>query len=673
MIPYFRDHVLRTYLLSRFRRIIGTSIDDPELKRSQLKAFSSQLPLLYLILISSCVSLSVTHHNIAPVELSVYIPILLCSLCVLRLAYLWRARSRDIPTEKIAGMLRSTLVVSGSVGLSFTIWALSLHPYGNAFAQAHVVFTIAITSIGCVFCLMHVRGAAALASASVIVPFAVVFGFRGDPNLTAMTISLALVSIAMLVVLFSNYRSFAGLALAKRDVLARQAETQRLNDENFRLANLDVLTDLPNRRRFFAEFEVVLEQARSYNMPFTVGLIDLDGFKPVNDLYGHSAGDRILVEVGRRLKRLHGPAVFFARLGGDEFGLIMEGLHTDDDIRQFGKSVCAALSEPYTFADVALQLSGSIGFAICSEPALATDHLLECADYALYHAKQASRGSAVLFSAELETKIRRQGMIEQGLRHADLDAELSLVFQPIYDVKQARTIGLEALARWNSPTLGDVRPDAFIAVAERAGMICQLTDVLLRKALAEAVTWPGDVRVSFNLSMLDIASMEAVERLVSIVKDSGIDASRIDFEVTETAVMHDFEQACAALRTLKSLGSSIALDDFGSGYSSLSYVHKLPLDKIKIDRSFIAEIETDPACRDIVKSVVDLCRNLKLACIVEGTETAGQLWAMTEIGCWLMQGYLFSRPMPPSQISEHLAIERRGHEAHVVQLSKYSA
>lgn len=632
--------------------------DNPELMRSQLQAFAKQIPLLYLILTLSTVALSYTHFDSAPIYSTVYIPAALCLVSLVRLAFWWNSRDMSVSAARARSLLQQTVIMTVVLGVCFTAWAFALFPYGNDFAKAHVAFYLGITVLGCIFCLMHVRIAALLVGAVVIIPFAVFFVSTGNPVLAAMALNLTLVAGAIILVLMANYRGFAELIAMQRDLVDKQAETQRLNDENFRLANLDVLTDLPNRRRFFAEFEVVIEQARSFGIPFTVGLVDLDGFKPVNDLYGHGAGDRVLVEVGRRLTSLPSPSAFIARLGGDEFGLIIEGKHSEKELRDYGKSICRTLAEPYALAESVVQMSGSVGFATCSNAETASEHLLECADYALYHAKQASRGTAILFSEELETQIRHHSMVEQCLRHADLENELTLVYQPIFDVKQARTIGFEALARWDSPTLGRVPPDTFIRVAERAGLIGRLTEVLLRKALVETYNWPVDLRVSFNLSMVDIASPEAVQRILAIIEASGVDPRRIDLEITETAVMHDFEQACAALATFKSIGLSIALDDFGSGYSSLSYVHKLPLDKIKIDRSFIAEIETDTACRDIVKSVIDLCRNLKLACIVEGTETAGQLWAMTEIGCWLMQGYFFSKPLAPDLVAAHLHTER---------------
>jgi predicted signal transduction protein with EAL and GGDEF domain len=261
----------------------------------------------------------------------------------------------------------------------------------------------------------------------------------------------------------------------------------------------------------------------------------------------------------------------------------------------------------------------------------------------------------MIFSKEHEIQIRQFASVEKCLRNGDLEKELSLAFQPIFDVTRGEAVAFEALARWDSPELGRVPPAIFVRVAERSDFITQLTQILLRKALACARSWPDDIRVSFNLSVRDIASPEAIMKIIAIVQDSGVSPQRIDFEVTETALMRDFDKGCECLKALKALGAHIALDDFGTGYSSLSYVHRLPLDKIKIDRGFIKDIETQPTCRDIVKTVIDLCRNLKLACVIEGMETKEQAQILFGLGGSLMQGYNFSKDMPADAVPAFLA------------------
>jgi predicted signal transduction protein with EAL and GGDEF domain len=251
-----------------------------------------------------------------------------------------------------------------------------------------------------------------------------------------------------------------------------------------------------------------------------------------------------------------------------------------------------------------------------------------------------------VFSAEHENRVRRASLVAQELKAAHLEDELYLEFQPICDVRERRMVGFEALGRWRSPKLGLVRPDEFIRIAERTDLIRNVTEVLLRKALAEAANWPAELYLSFNLSALDISSVPRSRRLLDIVGESPTPPERVHFEITETAVTRDFRQARASLALIKEAGCHVSLDDFGTGYSSLSYVHRLPFDTIKIDRSFVAEVDTDVASAQIIKSVIDLCRNLGLACVVEGVETEAQCEILTFLGARVMQGYLFGRPTP---------------------------
>jgi predicted signal transduction protein with EAL and GGDEF domain len=281
--------------------------------------------------------------------------------------------------------------------------------------------------------------------------------------------------------------------------------------------------------------------------------------------------------------------------------------------------------------------------------------LFERADFSLYYAKQKNRGTIAIYSKEHETAIKRSATITQMLREADLDAELTLSFQPIMSGLGARPSGFEALARWNSPVLGAVAPDVFIRAAEQCGIVSRITLVLFRKALAMACTWPDDVYLSFNLSAQDICSPSTITDMRQALIASGFPPERLVLEITESAVMQDFDRALFALDSFREFGATIALDDFGSGYSSLGYVKRLPIERIKVDRAFVMDIEKDKTARDIMKTIADLCRNLGLDCIVEGVETEAQYDLLAAAGCTGYQGYLFARPMRPDEVLRHIA------------------
>ncbi|MFM0754795.1 putative bifunctional diguanylate cyclase/phosphodiesterase [Paraburkholderia strydomiana] len=644
--------------LATLRQAFSGADTDPDLVRSQLQAVGRQIPLLYFILFVNTLAVTVTHVHSAPAWLSIYAPGALCTLCVVRCIRWWRARHRVLTHEKAVPEVRKLVWLSSSFGIAFTTWSLMLLPYGTAYEQAQVAFYMATTVVGCVFCLMHLRVAALLLLSIVILSFSTFLVFTGSPVFIAMAIDMTLVGLALAFIIELYHRTFSGVVYAQRELQASQEKTQRLSDENFRLASIDSLTDLPNRRSFFASLRALSEQALATGDGFNVGLIDLDGFKQVNDIYGHASGDLVLQEVGLRLLALAELGIFFARLGGDEFGVLAQHTQSNETLFELGQRICDSLSQPYRVAGNIAELSGTIGWAAFPDAGKTVTQVFERADAALYVGKESRRGTAVIFSTEHETRIRRSSLVTQELRHAELESELFLEFQPISDVVTMRTIGLEALGRWHNPRLGAVKPEEFIRIAERTEIILRITEVLLHKALAEVPHWPSELYLSFNLSAIDISTSARARRLIDIVAASGVPPHRVSFEITETALTRDFEQARSALTMIKQAGCRVSLDDFGTGYSSLSYVHRLPFDSIKIDRSFMTDVDSNSASKKIVKSVLDLCKNLGLECVVEGLETSSQAEVVKALGARAVQGYLFSRPMRSGAISGYLQAAR---------------
>jgi diguanylate cyclase (GGDEF)-like protein len=640
--------------IATLRQAFSGADTDTDLVRSQLQAVGRQIPLLYFILFVNTLAVTVTHVHSAPAWLSIYAPGALCTLCVVRCIRWWRARHRVLTPDKAVPEVRKLVWLSSTFGIAFTTWSLMLLPYGTAYEQAQVAFYMATTVVGCVFCLMHLRVAALLLLSIVILSFSTFLVFTGSPVFIAMAIDMTLVGLALAFIIELYYRTFSGVVYAQRELQASQEKTQRLSDENFRLASIDSLTDLPNRRSFFASLRALSEQALATGGGFNVGLIDLDGFKQVNDIYGHASGDLVLQEVGLRLLALAEPGIFFARLGGDEFGVLAQHTQSNETLFELGQRICDSLSQPYRVAGNIAELSGTIGWAAFPDAGKTVTQVFERADAALYVGKESRRGTAVIFSTEHETRIRRSSLVTQELRHAELESELFLEFQPISDVVARRTIGLEALGRWHNPRLGAVKPEEFIRIAERTEIILRITEVLLHKALAEVPHWPSELYLSFNLSAIDISTSARARRLIDIVAASGVPPHRVSFEITETALTRDFEQARSALTMIKQAGCRVSLDDFGTGYSSLSYVHRLPFDSIKIDRSFMTDVDSNSASKKIVKSVLDLCKNLGLECVVEGLETSSQAEVVKALGARAVQGYLFSRPMRSGAVSGYL-------------------
>ncbi|MFH6784687.1 MULTISPECIES: putative bifunctional diguanylate cyclase/phosphodiesterase [Methylobacterium] len=622
---------------------------NPDLMRAQMRVLRKQVPLLYVILAINSTAVAVTFHGMAPDSVTLYPLGILLTLCILRLGSWLRQRRAPIDEARVAAKLRLTVWLAGALAVGFIAWSIALFEYGDGYAKAHILFYVGTTTIACAFCLVHLRAAALLVMVTVNLIFGLYVSHLDSHAMRAIGLNLVIVSAALIFVIVTYARNFARL-------IGQQVELERLGRDNLRLANLDTLTELPNRRSFFASLEQALVGAASAGERVVVGLVDLDGFKPVNDTHGHGAGDAVLQETARRLREVVGEAGTVARLGGDEFGLVLPG--AADTAEAMGEAIRIALGAPFRLPHGgSAQIGASIGFATYPEAGTKAAVLVERADYALYYAKASGRGTAVLFTEEHERRLRTQSVIEQALRHADLSREMTLVFQPIVDVRRGRTVAFEALARWTSPDIGPVSPAVFVPIAERSGLITRITAVLFGQALAAAKAWPEPVALSFNLSMADIASPQAAEGLVAAIRASGLGPGRVILEATETALIQDVAQAQTVLETLRANGIAIALDDFGTGYSSLGYVHRLPLDKLKIDRSFTSEITKNPASRDIVTSIVGLARNLTLDCVVEGIETAEQARLLESLGCVLMQGYHFGRPMGFAETLRYLDAE----------------
>lgn len=626
-----------------FANTLKIRTDKPELVRAQVNALTRQIPVLYMLLLANAVALAYTHYGTAPDWMTIHSVIVLGVICIARAIAWGRARVDVDNVDACIRHLKRIRVLAVVISVLFTAWAIYMFGFGDAFQRGHVAYFISITVVGCIFCLVNFPPAALLVVGIVLGTFVIFFGTSDNEVYVAIAVNMALVSVMIVQIIRSFYANFAGLIETQNDLEVQHRAMIDLSRQNEALALIDPLTGLSNRRAFFATLEETVNSVTD-NETFAVAMIDLDGFKPVNDVHGHPSGDELLQQAGMRLRKILGPETLLARLGGDEFGVLLKGYTSPMALMATGKELCDDLNRPFILNGVTVQVSASLGFATYPTVARSPNGLFERADFALYHAKKNARGEAVLFAAHHETLIRHDSQIEQALRKADLSKELSLHYQPVFDIQTGQVSSVEALARWESVLMGPVSPGTFFPVAEKTGQVSFLTRVLFEKLLRDMSSWPEKLPVSFNLSARDIVLSDTVQWLIDEIKNHKIDPGRLTFEVTETAFLRDFEAARTSIRYLREHGARIALDDFGIGYSSLRYVHELEFDVLKVDRIFVAPIPHSERSRRIVKTVLDMCQNLGIDCVLEGIESESQRDVLTGMGGRLMQGYFFAKP-----------------------------
>lgn len=420
------------------------------------------------------------------------------------------------------------------------------------------------------------------------------------------------------------------------------------------LARHDALTSLPNRLAFHDAFALEIERQRPGCV--SVLAIDLDGFKAINDTLGHTAGDALLIAVGDRLSKFVSlwPDASAARFGGDEFVVILRVEDGVSEALDKAENLRRALAEPYRLPDGTVVIQATIGLAVATPATPDPMQLPDNADLALSHAKARNKGTVQLFDVTMRADLTRRRRIESDLIAAIALGEISPQYQPQVDMENGRIVGVEALARWTHPILGRIGPDEFVPIAESSGKVVELGRAILERACAEATLMPADVKVSVNLSVAQLVRDDLVDTVREILGRTGLAPSRLKLEVTESIVMSDTDRCITTLRKLKQLGVAIALDDFGTGYSALSYLRLFDWDELKVDRSFVRSIGSDPHSLSIIQAVVGLASQLGIKVTVEGVETEEQRNLLRHVGCRVGQGYLFGAAVPLNLLSARL-------------------
>ena len=440
---------------------------------------------------------------------------------------------------------------------------------------------------------------------------------------------------------------FVLMILQSRRVLHNLAQAAAIAH---RASEMDVLSGLPNRRHFIKLVEDYMAHCNRINSKLALFYVDIDRFKEINDCFGHDAGDRLIVSVSERLRAAVKPSDCVARLGGDEFAILAQNIVCEQDAITLADKVMAQFSVPFDLESGNPDVTPSIGIALFPDDAQDRSTLMRMADFALYRAKHGGRNQYRLFDPKLRNDLALRKTIERELREAITTNQLSVVFQPIMSQDGKTMVAVEALTRWFHPVHGNIPPDIFIAIAEELGLICKLGTFIFHAVCEKAVSWPN-LRIAVNISPIELKSPDFVAMIGKTLRAFNLNPERFELELTERVVVDDAERAEQVMLALRMMGVRLALDDFGTGYSSLIYLRRFPLDKIKIDKSFVSALEAKGESSVLVESIIQMGHALGLTVTAEGIETQEQHALLQSLNCDEMQGYLFSRPVPAEAIS----------------------
>jgi diguanylate cyclase (GGDEF)-like protein len=441
-----------------------------------------------------------------------------------------------------------------------------------------------------------------------------------------------------------------GAVVLLEDITERRSAEAKITH----LARYDDLTALPNRVHFHDEIEMLLANSQHAERLSALLFVDLDQFKQVNDTLGHPCGDQLLCAVANRLREMLRPVDFVARFGGDEFVVFQQNISAAEDAASLARRIVERLSERYRIDNHLVEIGASVGIALTPPEGATADTLLKNADMALYRAKADGRGTFCFFREEMAAIVEARRILELDLRKALANEEFELFYQPLVNLKSGRITTCEALLRWNHPVRGTVSPVDIIPVAEDMGLIVDLGRWILRRACMECMNWPEGVSVAVNFSPQQFHQRDVLSEIRYALEVSGLPAHRLEIEITESSLLRNTQLTHDILSQLHALGVRISLDDFGTGYSSLSYLHNFPMQKVKIDRSFLEGIDTDRPLT-LLRGVARLSADLGMAVVVEGIETNEQLELVSADGTVTeAQGYLFSRPVPAVRVRQLL-------------------
>lgn len=648
-------------MISALRRLAGLyrlQTGDADLLRAQFRALIGQLPILYFALACNTVAMALSVSLGGHPLLVTLFPSALCTICAFRGIWWWRRRLAYFSDVQIRRHIRNTAWLGLIISAAFMIWGLMLYPLANVAQRGQIAFFLALTQIASVICLMPLPSVSLCVATVGTLPFCAYFLWHYPRAMLVESVNFALVALAIVMLMFRQHRSFEALVRSRRDLRRRQVETRKLSDENRRIALTDALSGLPNRRALLARLDEMRSPGREggADVPLAVVFVDLDGFKDINDSYGHEIGDGVICAVGKVLSQVgdaggQAAGVMLVRMGGDEFAMLVEGAQAGARAAALAADALAALSQAIMVEGHEFHIGASIGVAADDEGDVCSYELMRRADTAMYRAKNDGKGGVRHYNAGFDADRRRRQQIEADLRDGLAHGEFDLAYQALVDAVSGEVLGLEALLRWPRRPGGALMPDAFMEIAEVTGLIHPLGDFVMRRACQEVGAQAG-MMLCINVSPAQFRHPGFEANVARILEETSFPPHRLQIEITESYLVDHPDRARHAIGAFQRMGVSVALDDFGTGFASIGYLQSYGFDCVKLDTSLSARLGRDPRAAMLVTGMIHMARGLDMRVAAEGVESEMQAGLLRLAGCDVLQGYHFGRPAPLRDVME---------------------
>ncbi|MBK5264510.1 MAG: EAL domain-containing protein [Alphaproteobacteria bacterium] len=612
-----------------------------ELHRRQYDVLKAKTPTMYAIVLIQLAAWMIGRDPGLPSLMSLYLPAALTAIIIVRMTIWFNRRDDNADPRTIRKRIRSTVTTAWVLSLLMGGYGLSILLSADADHQGLVLLFISLGAVAGGYCLAALPLAAFPTILVGVLPVAAPLLISGDKLRMAIGIDIILTCLIVLRMVVVQYREFVA------NIVAQAREKQ--------MAQSDSLTGLPNRRAFMEHLQKKIAEADN-NERFALLMIDLNGFKPINDNYGHRLGDQLLVQIAQRLNRSNGQECFAARLGGDEFAVVAANIANPSDAIDLAKNIMEIFEQSFNIEGVTVSLSACIGFALFPDDARDDIALISNADLALYRGKKRGGSHIVHYDSNIKMQTQRAMQLEQAMGIMDGISEVDVVYQPIVDLASGTVLRFEALARWTDPDLGDVNPMEFISAAERTGKISRMSERIFDKALLAAASWPPHIGLSMNLSPVQLHNPSTPLLLARLFDFYRFDPARMEIEIAEAAFLQDFDTTRLTVQLLREIGVRIVLDNFGAGFASVGYLKEIAFDHVKIDGQLLRDVDVSSPSQLLVAGVVQLCGAMGVKCTAEQIERESQRVTLLRLGCERGQGYLFGRPMNADTILNSFSV-----------------